>query len=108
MHVIFLRIFYLTFKSLCSLSMNIYIYLWVVILVFLRNPIVTITTNSYHFCKFSLVKKPSIKINQTETIKTNEHGMTGEMAVKEIQPESSRILEGSFLPFSSFEHLSCL
>lgn len=58
-----------------------------------RNPIATIKTNSYHFCKFSLVKKPSISRNQTETMKSNENGITEEMAVKEIHPESSRILE---------------
>lgn len=41
-------------------------------------------------------------------MKTNEDGTTGEMAIKEIQPESSRILEGFLLLLLFFEHLSCL
>ncbi|KAL2504024.1 Protein DECREASED SIZE EXCLUSION LIMIT 1 [Abeliophyllum distichum] len=37
-----------------------------------RNPLTTVKTNSYHFCKLSLLSKPSAKIKQTETLKNNQ------------------------------------
>ncbi|KAL2549862.1 Uncharacterized protein Fot_11392 [Forsythia ovata] len=36
-----------------------------------RNPLTTMKTNSYHFCKLSLLSKPSAKIKQTEVLKNN-------------------------------------
>ncbi|KAL2458024.1 Protein DECREASED SIZE EXCLUSION LIMIT 1 [Forsythia ovata] len=37
-----------------------------------RNPLTTVKTNSYHFCKLSLLSKPSAKIKQTEVLKNNQ------------------------------------
>ncbi|KAJ8446321.1 hypothetical protein Cgig2_005852 [Carnegiea gigantea] len=47
-----------------------------------REPLVTIRTNSYNFCKLSLVKKPTVQVNQVE------HS-TSAVKVPEDQPANS-------------------
>ncbi|CAI9763770.1 unnamed protein product [Fraxinus pennsylvanica] len=37
-----------------------------------RNPLTSIKTNSYHFCKLSLLSKQSAKIKQSEVLKNNQ------------------------------------
>ncbi|KAI5656137.1 hypothetical protein M9H77_24930 [Catharanthus roseus] len=58
-----------------------------------RNPLVTIKTNSYHFCKMSLVKKPSISTRPTEGMKNDEVGTSGQTTIGGMEPGSSGELE---------------
>lgn len=66
-----------------------------------RTPSLTIHTNSYHFCKLSLVKKPSSCLKQGEGIKQGYDLEIREIANAEASDDSSRITRGSRAESSS-------
>lgn len=66
-----------------------------------RTPSLTIHTNSYHFCKLSLVKKPSYCLRQGERIKQGYDWEIREIANAEASDDSSRMSRGSPVESSS-------
>ncbi|XP_058220715.1 protein DECREASED SIZE EXCLUSION LIMIT 1 [Rhododendron vialii] len=66
-----------------------------------RTPSLTLHTNSYHFCKLSLVKKPSSCLRQGEGIKQGYDSKIREIAKAEALDDSSRMSQGSSVESSS-------
>ncbi|KAG5543093.1 hypothetical protein RHGRI_015993 [Rhododendron griersonianum] len=66
-----------------------------------RTPSLTLHTNSYHFCKLSLVKKPSSCLRQGEGIKQGYDSEIREIAKAEASDDSSRMSQGSSVESSS-------
>lgn len=68
-----------------------------------RTPSLTIQTNSYHFCKLSLVKKPSSCLSQGEGAGIKQGYDTGitEIANAETSDDGSRLSRGSPVESSS-------
>ncbi|KAI8549570.1 hypothetical protein RHMOL_Rhmol06G0035100 [Rhododendron molle] len=66
-----------------------------------RTPLLTLHTNSYHFCKLSLVKKPCSCLRQGEGIKQGYDSEIREIAKAEALDDSSRMSQGSSVESSS-------
>ncbi|CAI9116872.1 OLC1v1018144C1 [Oldenlandia corymbosa var. corymbosa] len=61
-----------------------------------RTPLFSIKTNSYHFCKLSLVKKPLHGQRQTEGIENFQDAIHGETAAQESQ-DNAQIKEMKYV-----------
>ncbi|CAI9115557.1 OLC1v1016482C2 [Oldenlandia corymbosa var. corymbosa] len=58
-----------------------------------RSPLLSIKTNSYHFCKLSLVKKPIHWPRQTDGIENFQDAVHGKTAAQESQTQGSGTIE---------------
>ncbi|XP_021759844.1 protein DECREASED SIZE EXCLUSION LIMIT 1-like isoform X1 [Chenopodium quinoa] len=59
-----------------------------------RTPSVTISTNSYHFCKLSLVGKPAVKLKPTEpSIKEKDVDCSGDMDANLLCDSTKKTVE---------------
>lgn len=71
-----------------------------------RSPSVTIETNSYHFCKLSLVKKPYACSARVQGLSHDCEIETAEIKHGEVQDDTSKSAQGSLIDHSSnFEGL---
>lgn len=66
-----------------------------------RTPSLTLHTNSYHFCKLSLVKKPSSCLRQGEGIKQGYDSEIREIAKAEALDDNSRMSQRNSVESSS-------
>lgn len=68
-------------------------------LIFGRDPLVKLNTSAYHFCKFSLVKKPKTSMKEAEVPPQNCDEQDGE-DTRNVQhtddSEGSDLLQGMF------------
>ncbi|XP_048332401.2 protein DECREASED SIZE EXCLUSION LIMIT 1 [Ziziphus jujuba] len=66
-----------------------------------RSPSVTIETNSYHFCKLSLVKKPYACSARVQGLSHDCEIETAEIKHGEVQDDTSKSAQGSLIDHSS-------
>ncbi|KAK6164183.1 hypothetical protein DH2020_001047 [Rehmannia glutinosa] len=59
-----------------------------------RNPLTTIKTNSYHFCKISLLNKPRAKIQSTEVTKNDQKSEVSETEMQSRHLEDNGEVKG--------------
>lgn len=92
----------ITIDSRVSFVLNLYLYLLG------RDPLLILNTSAYHFCKFSLVKKPKISLKEAESHPKNcDEKYAGETCDDQYKDDSEGSVEDSSLLQGIF-YLSCL
>ncbi|KAK4419534.1 protein DECREASED SIZE EXCLUSION LIMIT 1 [Sesamum alatum] len=71
-----------------------------------RSPLTTIKTNSYHFCKLSLLNNPHAKVEPTEVVKNQGESELSGSNLSPTELESDKKVEGSIYVAAAGEDLS--